>query len=82
MAALVCRSKPTMDSWEDIDLEGLNCQLCNENNKMVRLGCKHNVCEECLKNIKKQSVRNRRADAFSCPYCRAPIQRDAVKAGW
>lgn len=71
-----------MESWEDIDLEEFNCPLCTYNNKMVALACKHSVCEECLKNIKKQSVRNKRGDAFSCPYCRAPIQKELVKAGW
>lgn len=70
------------ESWEDIDLEELHCPLCTENNKMVTLGCKHLVCEECLKKMRKESIRNKNTDAFKCPYCRVPIARDIVKTGW
>ena len=37
------------------------CQICLEDNKIIKLSCNHNLCEICIKKI------------THCPYCRNPI---------
>lgn len=62
-----------MDCWEDIDLSEFDCKICHSTNKIVVLACNHKVCEPCLRQIRKQAVRNKNKDALKCPYCRRCI---------
>lgn len=41
------------------------CTICLDNDNMVRLPCEHEICINCIKNIKF----NKNNDKL-CPYCR------------
>lgn len=44
--------------------ESVECDICFENVKYVlRLDCKHELCENCLEKIKEN-------DCVKCPFCR------------
>ena len=56
----------------------IECDICCEKGEKFMFGCKHNICINCLKNMKSQTIKNEKIndshrDIFvKCPFCRDP----------
>ncbi len=64
------KSSDSYNSLKDQDKpECISCPIClmeTSNNKILK--CKHGICKECFKELKKSGT-------YKCPYCRKEYGR-------